>query len=204
MRDLRESVAVLQPLRQAAFEGDFCKFRILCREKGIDVNEAGPETGRTALHWGAYAESNEIVSYLLNAKKAEVDPLDADLNTPLNILIQVPSSSLQKKLAVIDTLLAHGADPLRKNRSHMTPLMNLIELRDKLPANRHFQFKNINAMIVKIKENIYQKAARTGQVVHIHQNGQVVTELALYDAKAKPSYLLRQVPPPQASWRRHF
>jgi len=83
MNDFGSRVASMQPLRQAASEGNFQALKRLCKEKGVKVDEAGPGSGRAALHWGALAESNEVVSYLLNAKQANVDLLDADLNTPL-------------------------------------------------------------------------------------------------------------------------
>lgn len=168
-------VATMQPLRQAASEGDFLEVKRLSKMPGVNLNEAGPESGRAALHWAVLIESNEIVSYLLK-KKAMVDPLDVQLNTPLNLLFQTPFRSLQKKLAVMDTLLAHGADMTKPNNEGQTPLMNLILLRDALSKNSFFQLKHINAVLARAKESIYKKAQQDGQVVRIYPQGQVSLE----------------------------
>lgn len=178
MSDFGSTVAVMQLVRRAAFEGNFFELKRLCKEKGLNINEAGPESGRTALHWGAGSESNEIVSYLLNGKQAAVDPLDSNLDTPLNLIIQTPTRLLQKKLAVIQTLLAHGADATLPNRQGQTPLMSLIHLRDNIPPTHYFQLKNINAVIARIKENIYQKSQ---QPVAIYPNGQVIVDARAYN-----------------------
>lgn len=171
-------VAAMQPLRQAAAVGNFQEVKRLSKG-GVDVNEAGPETARTALHWGAFSESNEIVSYLLNAKEAFVDPLDSEQDTPLNVCIQVPSSFLGKKLAVIETFLAHKADFTLENSRGQSPLMNLICLRENLPQAGSYQLRNFNALIAKIKESIYAHMHERG--LCIHPNGQVIPDPRAYN-----------------------
>lgn len=175
------SVAGMQPLRQAAAEGHFEEVKKLSREKGANVNEAGPGTGRTALHWGAMVHSVEIVSYLINAKGALVDPLDSEGDTPLNVCIQASFSSLGKKLAVIETFLAHGSDPTLENNRGQSPLMNLIGLRDKLAQTCPYQLRNLNALIARIKQKIYVEAHERSLSLCIHPNGQVIPDPRAYN-----------------------
>ncbi len=198
MRNLPYLVAGMQPLRQAASEGNFQEVKRLTKVRGANVNEAGPESLKTSLHWGASCENNEIVSYLLK-KNASVDPLDADGNTPFNLLVQAPTRSLQKKLAVIDTLLAHAADPLRANNRGKTPLMNLIQLRDSIPESHFHQLKSIKVLIARIKEQSYKKAQQKGQTLRIYPNGQVVWDTADYLRTAH--YLPESFPAQNASLR---
>lgn len=179
--DLSSRVASMQPLRQAASEGNFPELKRLCKEKGAKLDEAGPGSGKTALHWGALAGSNEIVSYLLK-RQAAVDPLDIDLNTPLNLLIQAPNILLQKKLVIIQTFLAHRADPTRANHRGQTPLMSLIRLRENLPATHYYQLRSLNEVIARIKQDIYLQAHEARQSLRIYPNGQVVAEPKLLNA----------------------
>ncbi len=178
MSEFSSAVATMQPLRQAAYEGNFPEVKRWCKVEGADVNEPGRKSGRTALHWGAFVASNKIVSYLLNAKGAEVNAPDAHLDTPLHLATQSPTQFLQQKLVVIETLLAHGANPILPNKEGQTPLMNLICLRENIPPSHYFQRKNIDAVIRRIKENIYQN---TQQPVAIYPNGQVVVDARAYN-----------------------
>jgi ankyrin repeat protein len=146
----------MKALRVAAYEGNFSELKRLCKVERNRVNEAGPDTRRTALHWGAVAGHTKIVSYLLKAAQAKVDSLDLELNTPLNLVIQDPELPLQKKLSVIDILLAHQANPTRANQYGQTPLMNLEALRDRIPDSHYFQRKAIDSTIRRIKESIHK------------------------------------------------
>ncbi len=182
-------VASMQPLRLAAAQGDLTQLKIFCKAEGANVNEAGPETGRTALHWGALIESNPIVSYLLNGKNASVDPIDLEGNTPLNLCIQAPLHSLGKKLPVIETFLAHGADTTLENHQGRSPLMNLSSLRDYLQQHFYFQLKNMNSLIARIKQGIYVKAHDQGLNLCIQPNGQVVPDPRAYNVPRLDAYV---------------
>jgi ankyrin repeat protein len=84
---------------------------------GVDLNLPDRE-GWTALHFAARDCSVPIVEELL-ARGAEVDALDAFGNTPLWRAVM---SRAQPAPDVVKALLAHGADPRRRNKRGNSPL----------------------------------------------------------------------------------
>jgi ankyrin repeat protein len=99
---------------------------------GADAN-AAEYAGWRPLHFAARDRKPEIVETLL-ARGAVVDPLDAHGNTPLSHCI---TSSYPWNPAVADVLLAHGADPYRKNNYGKSPIdvaqtMGKLELVERL------------------------------------------------------------------------
>ncbi len=85
-------------------------------ERGADVN-AKDRDGWTALHFAARDQKKTIVPLLL-AAGAEVDPVESFGNTPLWRAVM----SVQGDPTVIAHLVAHGADPDRKNKRGNSPL----------------------------------------------------------------------------------
>ncbi len=82
-------------------------------EHGADVNAVEKGDRWTPLHFAARDQSLEIVKILLD-HDAAVDPVDSSGNTPLRRCI---ASTYPLNSAVVDLLLAHGADPRRKNNN---------------------------------------------------------------------------------------
>jgi ankyrin repeat protein len=82
-----------------------------------DTNAFDNDQRWTALHFAARDQKEAIVRELL-AAGAIVDALDVFENTPLWRCVSDPAASL----AVAKELLAHGADPLRKNGNGMAPI----------------------------------------------------------------------------------
>jgi ankyrin repeat protein len=85
-------------------------------ERGADVSAAEPGQQWTALHFAARDQLEAIVQLLVDAGAA-VDAVDVFGNTPL--WRSVTSSA---KAEVARRLVAHGADPRRKNRYGVSPL----------------------------------------------------------------------------------
>jgi uncharacterized protein len=84
--------------------------------QGADVNAAESEKRWTALHFAARDQNTEIVRLLLDSG-AEVDPVDTFGDTPL----WHAAMTTAYKAAVIEMLLAHGADSERKNKYDVSP-----------------------------------------------------------------------------------
>lgn len=87
-------------------------------ERGADVHVAEREERLTALHLAARALRRDMVEILL-AAGAAVDPLDSSGTTPLCLCVQ----RLEPDLAIVKLLLAHGADPKKRNRDGDSPLI---------------------------------------------------------------------------------
>jgi ankyrin repeat protein len=85
-------------------------------ERGSDINKADLGQQWTALHFAARERKAEIVHLLLEAG-AKVDAMDVFGNTPLWRAVSQASPSLP----VVQDLLAHGADPFKKNKTGVSP-----------------------------------------------------------------------------------
>ena len=85
---------------------------------GADVNAVDKGEQWTPLHFAARDQKVEIVKILLE-NGAAVDPVESFGNTPLSRCI---TSSYPRNPAVVDLLLAHGADPHRKNNYDVSPI----------------------------------------------------------------------------------
>ncbi len=87
-------------------------------EHGADVNAVDKGEHWTPLHFAARDRKAEIVKILLQ-HGAVVDSVDSFGNTPLSHYI---TSTYPRNPAVVDLLLAHGADPNRKNNYDVSPI----------------------------------------------------------------------------------
>ena len=67
-------------LRECAASGDISGCRRLLQRLDVDINSAGPTTGRTALHWAVEKKHYELVSFLL--EKGAKLTRDVDGYTP--------------------------------------------------------------------------------------------------------------------------
>lgn len=85
-------------------------------DHGSDINAHDAGQQWTALHFAARDQNAVLVRLLLQAG-AEVDPVDIFGNTPL--WRSVMNST--EDLAAIKELVAHGADPYKKNHHGMAP-----------------------------------------------------------------------------------
>lgn len=87
-------------------------------QHGADVHAVENHQRWTPLHFAARDQKAEIVKILLDHGGA-VDSVDAFGNTPLWRCIK---SSYPLCLRVVDTLLAYGANPRRKNNYDSSPI----------------------------------------------------------------------------------
>jgi len=87
-------------------------------EHGADVNAVEKGERWTPLHFAAREQKVQLVKILLD-RGAAVDPVDAYGNTPLWRCIM---STYPRNPAVVDLLLAHGADPRHKNNCDVSPI----------------------------------------------------------------------------------
>jgi ankyrin repeat protein len=85
---------------------------------GADVNATDKVKQWTPLHFASRDQKPEIVKILLE-RGAAADPVDAFGNTPLSYCI---TSTYPLKAAVVELLLAGGADPRRKNNHDSSPI----------------------------------------------------------------------------------
>jgi ankyrin repeat protein len=107
----------MTPLMNAILEEDVEPSIIqLLIERGADIN-ASESDKWTALHLAARNQNETIVRILLQAGAA-VDPVDVYGNTPIWRSVMNSTSNL----AVIKELIAHGADPYRKNNYGIAPI----------------------------------------------------------------------------------
>ncbi|PWU11975.1 MAG: hypothetical protein C5B47_00055 [Verrucomicrobia bacterium] len=83
-------------------------------EQGIDLN-AQDSRQRTVLHWAIILKRMDWIDALLNQEGVDVNVQDLDGNTYLHFAVQNRLDSL------IQSLLAHGADPDIRNKSKKTP-----------------------------------------------------------------------------------
>src|SRR5205807_524924 len=98
----------------------------LCEAGAVtDINEAGKDSGKTALHWAAQKGHFGILCYLIVEKGAQIDSLDKDGNTPLNLLVQSTQCTLATKQNIIIVLLCKGADPILPNKAGRTAFNNI-------------------------------------------------------------------------------
>jgi hypothetical protein len=162
-------------LRKAARRGDVDTVNLYKKQRD-KVNAAGPGSRRTALHWAAWGGHDQVVSCLLKAAKAAVDPVDCNGDTPALLAIKSPVSSLGKKLLVIDLLLSHGADPARRNPHGETLLMYLLRLSKEMAPTLSYHREVMKNIMRKVEKNIREKAQRLNRSFTIHPNGDVIFE----------------------------
>lgn len=162
-------------LRKAAFHGDLYTVSLYKKQRE-KINEPGPDSQRTALHWAAWGGHHPVVSCLVKAAKADIDPRDIDRNTPLNLAIWAHNVPLLKKLLVIDLLLTHGADPTLANKNGETPLMNLMQLIKQASSALYSHRELIKTIMRKIYKAIQAKADRLNRSFSVLPDGMVVFE----------------------------
>ena len=106
------------PLMNAILDEDFdaSVVKLLIR-RGSNVNAADNGQRWTPLHFAARDTNEEIVQELLDAG-ALVDAPNIFGNTPLWEVIM----GAKKDASIIKTLLAHGADPDKKNINGVSPI----------------------------------------------------------------------------------
>ena len=102
-------------LIEAVKDDDQVAVKALLRQRVL-VNSADGD-GSTALHWAAYADNLELAKKLLDAKADVNAATRLQSETPLFMACQAGSA------AMINLLIAHGADPNRVNSLGTTPLM---------------------------------------------------------------------------------
>lgn len=159
-------------LRKAAFTGDINVINQLHLE-GSSLNEAGPESKKTALHRAAEAGHLNVVVYLLN-HNAQVDCQDAHGNTPLNIAIQ-SDLPLSKKIDVIQCLIQGKASPLITNSNNHSAFMSLCSVRDNPELmNKPNLQESIRQIIREIKYFVAEKEKELGLPASIQPNGEVI------------------------------
>lgn len=88
-------------------------------ERGADVNVTNHK-GQTALHCAAKAGFVDIVTVLLS-HGANVDAADATGETPLATALRSTAKDKARLMAVVEKLLAAGADPHHTDRQGRTP-----------------------------------------------------------------------------------
>ena len=86
-------------------------------QHGADINVADKQ-GWTPLHFAARDHKLDLVKILVD-NGAAVDPVDVFGNTPLWRCIM---STYPQNSAVVDDLLARGADPDHKNKHDVSPI----------------------------------------------------------------------------------
>jgi ankyrin repeat protein len=122
-------------LHYAARDGDVAAVRRLLAA-GEEVN-LPDKRGWTPLHFAAQAVSAAVTEVLL-AHGAAVDPQDSFGNTPLS----TATFSSRGDGSVIRVLRSAGADPMKKNKSGVSPLslartianFNVAQFYDDLPS----------------------------------------------------------------------
>lgn len=88
-------------------------------ERGANVNVTNHK-GQTALHCAAKAGFVDIVALLL-AHGAHVDAVDVNGETPLGTALRSTAKDKMRLMAVVEELLAVGADPYHVDRQGRTP-----------------------------------------------------------------------------------
>lgn len=110
-------------LMMAALQGDEAGVRLLL-ERGAQVNQPG----WSALHYAATGPQPRVVLLLLE-RGAEIDALSPNETTPLMMSAQYGSEESVK------LLLAHGADPKRRNQLGLG-VLDFAELSGRIPLVR--------------------------------------------------------------------
>lgn len=110
-------------LMMAALQGDEAGVRLLL-EHGAQVNQPG----WSALHYAATGPQPRVVLLLLE-RGAEIDALSPNETTPLMMSAQYGSEESVK------LLLAHGADPKRRNQLGLG-VLDFAELSGRIPLVR--------------------------------------------------------------------
>ena len=113
-------------LLSASQKNDSDRIRRLCQQQGIPATHANG-VGQSALHIASLWGNVEAVETLLD--------LGADTNatnhltagTPLHMLLQSKKASLERQEAVVDLLLAHGADATMKDQFGCMPVDYLLQ-----------------------------------------------------------------------------
>jgi hypothetical protein len=118
--------------REAAMHGSFDIVKSLGDK--VDVNEAEPTSGRTALHKAAFFGHTQTVQYILS-KGAKINVQDYNGDTPLHDGVKHDNPG------VVEVLVNAGADQTIKNREGATAL----------DIARHHGHKKIESILQKSK-----------------------------------------------------
>jgi len=130
------------PLMFAAQQGDVASARILLGA-GAEVNELMPKTGLTPLLIASASGFDELATLLLE-KGAKTDSVDGKGHTALHL-----AASNRNALAVVKSLLRHGADPNARLNNPRGKLLTSTEinLQGATPLLLAADINNYDAMI---------------------------------------------------------
>lgn len=97
---------------------DLVKF---CHEQGIELDLTAPDDkiGHTPLHLACSVGKTELVQFLLESGKVNVNAQDGALLTPAHLASGVGDPSIRK--ATLEALSHHGADLSIKDKQNRTP-----------------------------------------------------------------------------------
>ena len=131
-----------QKLFTAAWNGDVQKVWDLLDE-GADIY-ARNGFGETVLHTAAHG-GHPVVAELLLAKKADINAIDKERNTPLLL------ACVFKNMEVIKVLLEKGADAGIANKNGYVPKLYLVRLANKNKDLRDILEKGVNLNGIKTR-----------------------------------------------------
>ncbi|KAI8997677.1 ankyrin repeat-containing domain protein [Pilobolus umbonatus] len=112
-------------------------------EDGCDVNFTDG-AGNTAAHYAAKSGSIGCLELLVNE-----DDIDLDIknrfqeDTPLHLAVQYANEDYEMSLAMVELLLAGGANPNIENRNRLTPILMITN-----PKHREIKHKLEEGMAV--------------------------------------------------------
>lgn len=115
--------------REYAMHGSLEKVQKLAAH--VDVNATDASSGRTALHKAAFWGHTHVVSYLIDACKVNLNPIDFNGDTPLHDAARFAHEG------VVDYLLMSKADISIRNKDGRTPLEVALEYSTTSTANKH-------------------------------------------------------------------
>lgn len=120
------------------------------------VNSSGERSGKTALHFAVEFNATDSVKYLIENAKADINPTDKELKTPLSCAAERLNTNL------VEYLLSKGAKTLIQNpdnkESFITPIKFTPDI--KILSNEKI-ILNLNFIIKKLKHKIFSEAKET-------------------------------------------